>query len=151
MLLKHEPDMQVAARTNSGWWWALRSAAVGGYVDCVSLLLSHSPLLQDLDMALQHTAQAARTATTPTILGERTDEEVAGGRRGCISAMIAKGAKMPDDATKADRDFLWSIVQDLAAQALVPRYANEAVIGLALDVERTEVERKGLKRKAPDS
>ena len=150
MLLKHEPDMQVAARTNFGWW-ALRYAGDEGHADSVSLLLSHSPHLQDLNMALQHTARAARTAATPTVLGERTKAEVAEGRRGCISAMIAKGAKMPIDAKEADRDFVWAIVQDLAAQALVPRYANEAVMGLALEVERTEGERKGLKRKAPDS
>ena len=121
-----------------------------GHADCVSLLLSHSPHLQDLDLALQRTAKAARTAATLLVLGERTEAEVAEGRRGCIGAMIAKGAKMPDDAEEADHSFVWSIVQDLAAQALVPRYANEAVLGLALEVERREVERKGLKRKAPE-
>ncbi len=108
-------------------------------------------------MALQHTAKAARTAVTLTwvtltvTFGGRTNAEVAEGRRGCIGTMIAKGAKMPNDAEVADHSFVWSIIQDLAAQALVPRYANEAVMGLALEVERREGERKGLKRKAPEN
>ena len=63
-------------------------------------------------------------------------------QRRCMQLLLAKGARLPREAPEAEWEVVWPILQDLAAQALAPSHANEAVVGLALEVESRKRQRE---------
>jgi hypothetical protein len=57
--------------------------------------------------------------------------------------LLAKGAMLPRWSKQAELDIIRRLVLKVAAQSLIPSFANEAVVRLAMEV--------GRKRKEPDS
>ena len=134
VLLRHLPSQQVSVVDQDGNT-ALMLAAFGGHQGCVEVLLCHDLAGQVGIVNLN--GETALVLAAKACLEDMRQQETC---KRIIRTLIVKGDTLPINAfaMAEEAELVWSVIREGMSLSMVPSYANEAVVGLTLEVIRNE-------------